>query len=199
MSTITIETLLSEGYEILDGITEIPPYPGEAQYYSVYELADESVYERWKNVVIRYLSVNYANDISIADLKEAIYSFEKYDYQPSSMRKMLGILEAYKTIPISISEKCDSPNKASIVINNTNSQTQSQTQSCDMIIKSIEDAFTVSQLKELKHIVNAQNGDLEKAKPKLVEKIKSFGADMAPSIVANILTNPSVWASLFSI
>ncbi|MCH5312454.1 MAG: peptide chain release factor 1 [Prevotella sp.] len=194
MDMITIENLINEGEQILNGIKYIPPPPNVLRGYKVYQLTDDRIYESWKNIVIRYLSVNYANDVSIAGFRNAISEFERKHYSPSFMKKMLGILEAYKTIPISTVEKSDSQNKASIVINNTNSQTQNQTQSCDMIIKSIEEAFTVSQLKELKQIVNAQNGDLEKAKPKLIEKIKSFGADMAPSIVANILTNPSIWA-----
>ena len=199
MNTITIETLITEGYSILNGITEIPVHPNVIQLSTSYKLADESFYERWKNVAIRFLSTKNTNDISVLDFKKAINEFERYDYQPSSMKKMLGILEAFKTIPTLISEKQDHINKPSIVINNTNSQTQNQTQSFDIIVKSIEDAFTISQLKELKQIVNDQNGDMEKAKPKLIEKIKSFGADMAPSIVANILTNSSIWASLFSI
>ena len=69
-------------------------------------------------------------------------------------------------------------NKPSIVINNSNSQSQEQSQNIDFLIKSIEDAFTISQLKELRQIVNEENENLEKAKPKLMEKIKSFGSNL---------------------
>ena len=109
---------------------------------------------------------------------------------------MLGILEAFKAIPTPITSVLEKTNTPSIVINNSNSQSQEQSQNIDILIKSIEDAFTISQLKELRQIVNEENGNLEKSKPKLTEKIKSFGSNLASNIVANILTNPVIWSSI---
>ena len=47
----------------------------------------------------------------------------------------------------------------------------------------------------LKQIVEKE-GDLEKAKPELIDKIKSFGKDVASNILANIITNPAIWPYL---
>ncbi|MBQ8152960.1 MAG: peptide chain release factor 1 [Prevotella sp.] len=195
MDTLTIEALIAEGNEILEGIKYIPSSPNVFRTFSVYQLADESVYERWKNIVIRFLSTNYPDDISSSDLRKAAEEFEKKYYSPTSMKKMLGILEAFKAIPTPITS-VRGKTTPSIVINNSNSQSQEQSQNFDFLIKSIEDAFTISQLKELRQIVNEENGNLEKAKPKLMEKIKSFGSNLASNIVANILTNPVIWSSI---
>ena len=43
-------------------------------------------------------------------------------------------------------------------------------------------------------IVDVEKGDLEKAKPKLIDKIKSFGENVASNILANIITNPTIWS-----
>ena len=196
MDTLTIEALIAEGNEILEGIKYIPSSPNVFRTFSVYHLADESVYERWKNIVIRFLSTNYPADISSSDLRKAAEEFEKKYYSPTSMKKMLGILEAFKAIPTPITSVGEKTSTPSIVINNSNSQSQEQSQNIDFLIKSIEDAFTISQLKELRQIVNEENGNLEKAKPKLMEKIKSFGSNLASNIVANILTNPVIWSSI---
>ena len=38
--------------------------------------------------------------------------------------------------------------------------------------------------------------DLQKARPGIIEKLKSFGADVVSNIVANLLTNPAIWGGL---
>ena len=40
------------------------------------------------------------------------------------------------------------------------------------------------------------SNDLQKARPGIIEKLKSFGADVASNIVANLLTNPAIWSGL---
>ena len=43
---ITIDSLIEQGTEILQGIKYIPPSPHVIRTYSVHGLADESIYER---------------------------------------------------------------------------------------------------------------------------------------------------------
>lgn len=198
-SPISIESLIEEGNEMLQGIKYVPAPSGVIRMFSVYNLADDSKYERWKNVVIRYLSSNYPNDISVNDFRKASEEFEKHYYSPTGMRKMVGILESLEAIPTKIENTSDKQDKEpSIIINNTNSQTQNQVLNIDLFTKAIEDVLTISQIKEMKKVVEEEGGDLTKAKPKLVEKLKSFGENLASNIVANLMTNPSIWASLFS-
>lgn len=193
---ITIDSLIEQGTEILQGIKYIPPSPHVIRTYSVHGLADESIYERWKNITIRFLNSNYPNDISVADFRNAAEKFEKGYYPPTEMKSMIGILESIKAIPskIEISSQRKGP---SIVINNKNSQTQNQTITIQLFTKAIENELTISQIKELKSIVDEEKGDVEKAKPKIVDKLKSFGESLSSNIVANILTNPTFWSSIF--
>lgn len=65
-----------------------------------------------------------------------------------------------------------------------------------ILLKFFEDELSDSQLKELKQVVDEEKGDLEKAKPKVIDKIKSFGENVASNILANIITNPAIWSCL---
>ena len=140
--------------------------------------------------------MNYPKDISYKDFRNNMDSFEKKNYSPDIMRSMLGVLKSLKSFPNMISTTQDSNVNGGIVINNTNSQTQNQEQNINAFVKLLEDNLTYTQLKEIKAIIDLEKGDIEKSKPKLIDKIKSFGENLAPSIVASIITNPSVWAVL---
>ena len=52
------------------------------------------------------------------------------------------------------------------------------------------------QIKELKEIVAEENNDLQKARPNILAKLKEFGVDILSNVVANILTNPTIWTQL---
>lgn len=96
--------------------------------------------------------------------------------------------------------------KMSAVINNNNnmSQTQSQSQSQNqnqmqeiaitIFLDSIKDELTGRQMREIKEIVQ-QEQDLNKAKPKIIDKLKSFGGDVLSNVIANIITNPIICSS----
>ena len=100
-------------------------------------------------------------------------------------------------LPVSKSEKM------SAVINNNNnnnmSQTQSQSQNqmqeiaITIFLDSIKDELTGRQMKEIKEIVD-QEEDVNQAKPKIIEKLISFGGDVLSNIIANIITNPTILA-----
>ena len=81
---------------------------------------------------------------------------------------------------------------------NTNTQSQSQKQSLEihLLIEAIKDNLTGRQIKELKEIVAEENNDLQKARPNILAKLKEFGGDILSNVVANILTNPTIWTQL---
>lgn len=193
---INIDYLIQKGDEILNGITYVPPRSNSIRTFRVYTLSNISEYQYWKNLVIRFLGMNYPKDISYEDFRNNMDSFEKKNYSPDIMRSMLGVLKSLKSFPNMISTTQDSNVNGGIVINNTNSQTQNQEQNINAFVKLLEDNLTYTQLKEIKAIIDLEKGDIEKSKPKLIDKIKSFGENLAPSIVASIITNPSVWAVL---
>ncbi|MCZ8023029.1 MAG: hypothetical protein O9302_01320 [Cyclobacteriaceae bacterium] len=70
--------------------------------------------------------------------------------------------------------------------------TQNQTVNVNFLTSALEDELTVSQLKEVKDIMQA-NEPKEKKKEKIIDKLRSFGGDVASNILANILTNPNIW------
>lgn len=73
--------------------------------------------------------------------------------------------------------------------------TQNQTVNIQLLISALEDGLTVSQMKEIKELVASDEPDPQK-KGKIIQKLKSFGSDVASNILANILTNPGIWGGL---
>lgn len=145
--------------------------------------------------------------LPIIDINE-FDTISKENLSPGQQKKLLGILEAFALLPTiipdsratQITEKKGRGREAinvTTTINNTNSQAQNQAQTIavELFLEAIKDDLTGRQIKELKEVVAASNGDLQKAKPGIIEKLKSFGADITSNVVANLITNPAIWAS----
>ena len=77
-------------------------------------------------------------------------------------------------------------------ININLTQNQNQTVNINLLISALEDELTVSQLREVNDLMKIDEPKSEK-KRKIIDKIKSFGSDVASNILANILTNPNIW------
>jgi hypothetical protein len=75
--------------------------------------------------------------------------------------------------------------------------TQNQTAriNLSLIVDSIQNELTGMQLKELQKIIGEKEEDENKHKEKVIEKLKSFGSDVASNILANILTNPQLFGA----
>jgi hypothetical protein len=73
------------------------------------------------------------------------------------------------------------------------SQHQSQTISVNLIWESIKEELTGKQAREIEEIINNTEDEPEAKKNKVLEKIKSFGLDVASNIVAGLLTNPAIY------
>ena len=87
-----------------------------------------------------------------------------------------------------------------ITINNTQNQTQNQEQNIiiEIFLDAIKDELNGKQRKELLAIAeNAENP--KEVHKRIVEKLKEFSIDISANIVANVLTNPTVWSSLSSL
>ena len=61
----------------------------------------------------------------------------------------------------------------------------------DLIIASLEDDLKGSQLKEIKKILGSVKGK-DKIRDKVIEKLKSYGTEVAPTVIASILSDPLV-------
>lgn len=196
-----------EDITIHDLITEQKNRNSTLQYHDAilpyYDYPDMNSYYKWLEKAKRFIEINYPDDKHIADFEQ----ISKQNIWPNQQAKLLAILEAFAVLPIEISRIKPSPKKQdpergpihiTTNINNSNSQTQNQQQSLavELFLEAIKDDLTGRQIKELKTVVAEAGNDLQKARPGIIEKLKSFGADVASNIVANLLTNPAIWGGL---
>ena len=168
-----------EDITIQDLITEQKNRNSTLQYHDAilpyYDYPDMNSYYKWLEKAKRFIEINYPDDKHIADFEQ----ISKQDIWPNQQAKLLAILEAFAVLPIAISRIKPSPKK------------QDPERG-----PAIKDDLTGRQIKELKTVVAEAGNDLQKARPGIIEKLKSFGADVASNIVANLLTNPAIWGGL---
>ena len=193
MSDITLDSLIEEGNNILKGISYITPPRGVLRLYADYGIRDAGEYSTWKHRTIRFISSKYPQDSYLPELIKQFDEFEKNHCSPSIFNQILGLIKAYKEIPEPIVLESGGQ-KPLVEVNNIQSQQQSQTQTFQFIVDIICDELTGRQQKELKDIIESE-ADAETKKKSVFDKIKSCGIDVASSIVANILTNPSIIGS----
>lgn len=178
-----------------DRIRKLKREVGAFAYY-VYESSVKEGYIKWRENAKRFLEINFTGDSYIDDFKETCDK----KITPNQQNKLLAILEAFEKYP-QVIERSKMLNQSANInihsnISNTNTQNQSQSQEIKILLNCLEDELSVKQLKELKQVVDEEKGDLEKAKPKVIDKIKSFGENVASNILANIITNPAIWSCL---
>lgn len=171
-------------------------------------LAPDKIGSRISSVVSVLQSCNYDKDNSyivqfrtmISDLRLIPGVWARGNYQTNEELKYAflnlvnKIIEDINIIGLPEPKKEKTP----AVINNHMSQTQNQSQTQEIAItiflESIKDELTGRQIKEIKEIVE-QEEDVNQAKPKIIEKLKSYGGDILSNIIANIITNPTILAS----
>jgi|GEM_PF-1102080 len=87
--------------------------------------------------------------------------------------------------------------KLNVNVNQENNQTQTTHVNLVLtsIVDSIKDEITGSQLKELKAILES-NSEPEQKKKNFLDKLKSFGSDVASNILASMLINPNVYTNI---
>ena len=190
--TITLDKLISDGELILSQIYKIE-YPSICTFVD-YEIPEYCKYERWKSLVIRFLSLNFPGDRCIKDFENAAIELKKQHNSPEIFERMIGILQSCILFP-SLPQKEETKPiiYKSVNVNVHQSQDQSQTQkqgfAIDIFLEAIKDEITGKQLKELKSIAQEESNP-EKAKSKILNKVKSWGESISASIIANIITNP---------
>lgn len=193
---VTLPSLIQEAKEIRGMISYVPAPRGVLRLYSDYSISDLPRYEVWKNLVIRFLSANYPDDRCIGDFESKLQDFSKH-YSPSYFDGLIGILESCNAIPVLPKVQATTSVDKSVHVNVNQNQSQSQEQSfaVDIFLEAIRDEITGKQFKELKEIAK-QEPNPEKAKTKVLDKIKSWSGDVLANVVANIVTNPTVWGGL---
>lgn len=198
MDNITLEKLISDGEVILSLIHEIE-YPSNIICTFVdYEIPEYCKYERWKSLVIRFLSLNFPDDRCIKDFENATVELKKQHNSPEVFERMIGILHScllFPSLPKKEVSKSIIDKSVNVNVNQSQNQTQSQKASVDIFLDAIGDKLTARQYNELREIAKTEP-NLEKVKTKVIDKIKSWGEGVSASILANIITNPSIWSGL---
>lgn len=145
------------------------------------------LYEKFGNYCANLKIVHAFGNITLSD-----------DVCNDNFRKeLLSNIDMAKSVCMSKRDMTSS-NPSSLTINNSNQQEQKQTQSItiDLFLEAIKDDLTGRQIREIKDVISESGSDKEKARDGIIEKLKSFGSDVAANIVANILTNPIIWGGL---
>lgn len=181
-----LDNLFTEGDSLTSTISYVPAPNGVWRTYSVYKTSQQEKYQNWLSSVQRFVKSYYSSDLD--DLKEASKKLS-----PENHRKILGLLGAIKLLPEEPFQNTKDP-ATSITINNTQNNVQSVV--INLIIESVRDEITGKELKELKELLKEFETEPQKTKPKLIDKIKSFGTDVLSNMIANILTNPSIYSGL---
>ena len=175
----------------IEALTEIKT---EAQ-----KISDSYSLTNWKNkatnLMIRLYGPNSAPIEQIAELKYSP-SFHGNNDNTSHRRKQAddlidGLINEVKRFGLpDILKK----NENGLSINITQSQNQETKVRLSIIIESIQEELTGNQLKELQEIIGDEKIKIEDKKFKILEKLKKFGSDVASNVLANILTNPTLYS-----
>lgn len=195
MADITLESLIEEQRNRIPQLKFVPS-PRGCIGFSYYCYNNPEEYQKWLATTSRLISIQFPNDKDVAEFENTA----KEKLSPNQQQRLLAILEAFSCLPTIIQNgKTIDNNQNGITVNanisNTNSQSQNQEQTLavNMFLEAIKDDLTGKQVKELKGVIAESAGDKEKARSGIIEKLKSFGPNVASNIVANIITNPSIW------
>lgn len=162
-------------------------------------------FNNWQNTAVSMLINIYdENDKRVKSI-ENIKSYEfKYTRgtdlttEAKSQAKSIlqGLIDDISDFGV-LKKNKHSENGVSILVNQNNSQIQSTTIQIqlELIIESLNQGLSEVQIQALKEILESNLEPKEKKKS-FVNKIKSFGSDVASNILANLLTNPEVYNQL---
>lgn len=166
---------------------------------------NSSAFYTWKKTTIATLKRIVPHNVTIfQNLQEidATFLYTAADNTPAAKAESKIILEqlikdierfGLETEPVLNS----STEKIALSVNqfNTQNQTTNISISLDSLIEILKEELRSSEIEELKEILESK--DEPKIKKKnFMDKIKSFGSDVASNILANLLTNTQVFDKL---
>ncbi len=170
------------------------------------QLSETRQFNVWqKETVLTLINIYSENDKRIKSF-EAIHSYQNFgltgiDRFPQAKLEAESLLKSLVTdindFGLQKSETKDKKGDINVNVNQHNHQNQSTTITIqfDFLFELLKDELKGGQVKELKAIIESDEPAEEKKKS-FIEKIKSFGNDVASSILANLLTNPQIYEHL---
>lgn len=139
-------------------------------------------FTEWIETSKRFISINFPGDISYN-------TFERVSDNiggQADILKLVGILKSLKNNP----DICK-PLETNVASTNI-TVSQSQIINLMFVVEMIKSEIGETKFNEIKEIYKSQDSTEEK-KSKILDKLKSLGDSVLSSIIANILTNPSIW------
>ena len=164
------------------------------------QVRDDKSFGEWKTRTLVTLAhvfgENHSHYKALKSIKAFNYSNVTHLAIGKSKELLIGLIENLKKFGMPLPTK-NMNDGISLQINQENNQSQSSTIiiNIDLILESLKYGLSGSQIEELKEILES-NQEPKAMKKKFVEKIKSFGSDVASNILANLLTNPKVYEQL---
>lgn len=173
--------------QVLDAFKELETETNDIQ--------GSSALTSWKNkatnVIIRIYGVDSAPVEQIKAMKYSA-SLSGGDNLQSKKHEAKKLMEALvKDISRFGLPNIQTRKDNGVSINITQHQNQSTKINISLIVDAIQDELKGSQLKQLQEVMSNKEMDNEEKKSRIVDKLKSFGSDIASNIIANLLTNPS--------
>lgn len=181
---MTLDELIEQGKRLESSMVK-----RQGRFTAYIEHQDEGEYNNWVMLAKRYINTNFPEDKFIAE-------FDRLADEPTSrsqMQSMVAILAAMKEFPeVSKVHK----ESESSIINIQNNQSQSQTQNIfiEVFVEALHEELSKKQIRELKEIAEDEKRTNEEKKASIIDKIKDFGLDTLSGVIANVLSNPAVWA-----
>ncbi|WP_461490535.1 hypothetical protein [Pontibacter sp. HJ8] len=163
-------------------------------------ISGQSTLEGWKSTAENIVAMIYGNNSA------SVEHIKKLEFRPSYnggsnalIRKHQAkiIIEGfiYQLIEFGLPERENKkPDSERIHISLTQNQHQEANINIDIILSAIKDELTGKQQKEVQEIIDLE-APVEEKKSRIIDKLKSFGSDVASNIVASILTNPQIFSS----
>lgn len=190
--TMTISDLIKEGEGFRDSI--------ENSTHGIGKIQDSNKFYLWVERVVRYLGQSVPEDISIERFMHFSNQINPIHCSISSFDGLLNILRAVEEMPDVVTaddlvHTKKNHDGISIQTNVKQEQTQNQAQTVNVLESALKDSFAPYQLEELKEILKSDQSREDKRKS-MMEKLKSFGSDVASGVLANILSNPEVISML---
>lgn len=169
-------------------------------------LSETSQFNVWqKETVLTLINIYAESDKRIKSFEEIQsyqhYGFTSIDRFTKAKQEAEAILKSLITDITNFGIIRSGSNSKSgginINVNQHNSQNQSTSVSVnfELVIESLKYGLSGVQIEEIKEILES-NQDPKDKKKSFIEKIKSFGSDVASNILANLLTNPGVFEQL---
>jgi hypothetical protein len=161
---------------------------------------DSQRFNEWKVRTLATLAHVFGEEHSHYKALQNIIAFHYTDITTQaigiSKELMLSLIENLKNFDFP--KENENPNNGVIVsVNQSNQQSQSTQVSIsfEFFIEILHGELRTSEIEELKEILQSSMEPKVKKK-NFVDKIKSFGSDVASNILANLLTSPEVYNQL---